>query len=107
VSKHYFFKPFAGFGSRAVYKGAELTRKTWNHILKGGYVAQEFIRPPVRLVNAGEETEQLKYDVRVYTYNSQPLLMAARVYQGQVTNLRTAGGGLAPVIEMDGVGSCR
>lgn len=98
--KDYFFKPRAGYGGRAVYKGAKLTKKTWAHILQGGYVAQEYIRPPVRVVGNNESARQLKYDVRVYSYAGSPLLMAARVYQGQVTNLRTDGGGLAPVLEL-------
>jgi len=98
--KAYFFKPFDGYGGRAVYKGAKLTKKTWTHILQGGYVAQELIKPPVRLIGGLKPARQLKYDVRVYSYNGQLLSLAARVYQGQVTNLRTAGGGLAPIIQM-------
>lgn len=39
----------------------------------------------------------MKLDVRLYAYNGAPLLMAARVYQGQTTNFRTPGGGFAPV----------
>ncbi len=99
--RQYFFKPNAGFGSRAAYKGAKLTKKTWQHILAGGYIAQIFIPPPMRAVTSGDEKKELKYDLRVYTYDGKPLLLAARVYQGQTTNLRTAGGGLAPVILMD------
>ena len=98
--KDYFFKPRAGFGGKAVYKGAKLTRKKWTHILEGGYVAQEFIRPPLRLIGSTKPVKTLKYDVRVYSYGGQPLLMAERVYQGQDTNLRTDGGGLAPVVEV-------
>ena len=97
--KDYFFKPFTGFGGRAVYKGAKLTKKTWAHILEGGYIAQKLIKPPSRLISAVQPARQQKYDVRIYSYNGKPLSMAARVYQGQVTNLRTAGGGLAPVIQ--------
>ena len=97
--KDYFFKPFTGFGGRAVYKGAKLTKKVWTHILDGGYIAQKLIKPPSRLISAVQPARQQKYDVRIYSYNGKPLSMAARVYQGQVTNLRTAGGGLAPIIQ--------
>ena len=38
-----------------------------------------------------------KTDVRLYVYNGQVLLTAARLYQGQTTNFRTPGGGFAPV----------
>lgn len=96
--KAYYFKPYAGFGSRAVYRGAKLTTSKWAEIAKGGYVAQKFIKPPLRLLHDG--SEELKFDLRVFTYDGTPLLMAARIYQGQVTNLRTQGGGLAPVIAL-------
>jgi hypothetical protein len=36
--------------------------------------------------------------VRLYTYASEVLLAAARLYQGQTTNMRTPGGGFAPVL---------
>ena len=97
--KAYYFKPYAGFGSRAVYRGAKLTTSKWAEIAQGGYVAQKFVKPPLRLLHDG--SEELKFDLRVYTYGGEPILMAARIYQGQVTNLRTAGGGLAPVIALN------
>jgi len=38
-----------------------------------------------------------KTDVRLFVYDGQALLTAARLYQGQTTNFRTPGGGFAPV----------
>ena len=38
-----------------------------------------------------------KTDVRLYVYDGQILLTAARLYQGQTINFRTPGGGFAPV----------
>lgn len=96
----YFFKPAAGYGSRAAYRGAKLTSRVWQHITSNDYIAQEFVAPPLRAVTRTQERITLKYDLRVYTYAGKPLLWAARVYQGQTTNLRTAGGGLAVVIPM-------
>jgi hypothetical protein len=93
--RHLFFKPQAGFGSRGAFRGAKLTKKVWGEILSGGYIAQEMVAPPIRAVTVNGEKTALKFDVRIYTYDGQPLLLAARVYQGQTTNLRTAGGGLA------------
>ena len=46
----------------------------------------------------GEEQAARKMDVRLYTYNGDTLLPAARLYQGQTTNFRTPGGGFAPVL---------
>ena len=99
--RQYFFKPKDGFGSRAAYRGAKLTKKVWAHIAQGNYVAQEFIVPPLRAIGAAPDKAQLKFDVRVYTYQGKPLLHMARVYQGQTTNLRTEGGGLAVVLPID------
>lgn len=99
--KSYYFKPWDGFGSRATFRGAKLTTKVWKHITTHNYVAQAVIPPPFRLVSLDDAQVKLKYDVRVYTYTGSPLLLAARVYQGQTTNLRTEGGGLAPVITLN------
>ena len=97
--KQWFFKPNAGFGSRATYRGDKLTKRVFEDILQGGYVAQTFAPPPeIRIPDSitGEDT-LLKYDLRVYAYNGQIQLLAARLYQGQTTNFRTPGGGFAPV----------
>jgi hypothetical protein len=96
--KRYFFKPFAGYGGKAVYRGDKLTLSAWARIREGGYVAQEIVPPSERNVRVGEEDRVCKVDVRVYTYEGRPLLMAARLYQGQTTNFRTEGGGFAPVL---------
>jgi len=97
--KTLFFKPQAGFGSRATYRGEKLTKRVFEEILQGGYVAQDFVPPPELQVNAAEveAPTTLKYDLRVYAYNGQIQLLAARLYQGQTTNFRTPGGGFAPV----------
>ena len=39
----------------------------------------------------------MKFDVRAYAYRDEVLLLGARVYQGQVTNLRTPGGGFSAI----------
>ncbi len=96
--KQYFFKPANGFGSRATYRGAKLTRRVWSDILSSNYVAQAYIAPTVRGVKQPGGGTEMKFDVRIYAYAGRPLLAAARVYRGQTTNFRTPGGGLAPVI---------
>lgn len=92
--KSLFFKPAAGFGGRAAYRGDKLTKRVFDEILQGGYVAQEFA-PPSEL---GEGEGRLKVDVRNYAYRGRVLAVAARLYQGQTTNFRTPGGGFAPVV---------
>jgi hypothetical protein len=95
-----FFKPAAGFGSRAVYRGDKLTRRVWDEILAGVYVAQRLIAPSARRLRIADELLDLKMDVRSYVYEGVVQLTAARLYQGQTTNFRTAGGGFAPVFEL-------
>lgn len=91
-----FFKPAAGFGSKASYRGDKLTRRVWNEIAGGTYVAQEIVAPSERHVASG--SSPLKVDIRCYAYRGEVLLYAARMYQGQTTNFRTQGGGFAPVL---------
>lgn len=97
--KQWFFKPQAGFGSRATYRGEKLTKRVFEEILQGAYVAQTFTPPPEVTIIAPETGEPvtLKYDLRVYAYSGRIQLLAARLYQGQTTNFRTPGGGFAPV----------
>jgi hypothetical protein len=92
-----FFKPAAGFGARAAYRGDKVTKRVWEDIVAGDYVAQENVAPSERrLHHAGTETA-LKLDIRCYVYDGETQLLAARLYQGQTTNFRTPGGGFAPV----------
>lgn len=93
-----FFKPARGYGGKAAYRGAGITRRVWSGIVAGGYVAQELVPPGTRVVAVAGETRLLKLDVRLYVYSGRVQLAAARLYQGQTTNFRTAGGGLAPVV---------
>jgi hypothetical protein len=95
--KHLYFKPATGFGSKAVYKGEKLTRKSWDWIVSQNYVAQDFASPSQRAVKADGKVGLQKFDVRLYTYRGQLLAAAARIYQGQTTNFRTPGGGFAPL----------
>lgn len=96
--KQWFFKPFAGFGSRAAYRGDKLTQRVWSEIVEGGYVAQALVAPGERSVAAGPG-KPLKFDLREYVYEGQVQWTAARLYQGQTTNFRTPGGGFAPVYQ--------
>jgi hypothetical protein len=90
-----FFKPATGYGSKAAYRGDKLTRRVWSEILAGEYVAQALVEPGRRRVGSDVV---LKVDVRNYVYDGKVQLLAARLYQGQTTNFRTAGGGFAPVL---------
>jgi hypothetical protein len=73
----------------------------FDEVMKGGYIAQRFTPAGERrrVTSAGDET--LKVDIRCYAYAGEIQLMAARLYQGQTTNFRTAGGGFAPLYVVD------
>jgi hypothetical protein len=95
--KGLFFKPTGGHGGKAVYRGDKVTKGVWAEIERGGYVAQTLVRPSERMIRIDEIPQARKMDLRLYTYDGQVLLVAARLYQGQTTNFRTLGGGFAPV----------
>lgn len=95
--KGLFFKPASGHASKAVYRGEKLTKGVWENILANAYIAQDFAPPGERTIEVDGERVQRKVDVRLYTYAGEPLIAAARLYQGQTTNFRTPGGGFAPV----------
>lgn len=91
----WYFKPLSGFGSRGVYAGCKLTRRTWDTIVESAdYVAQANV-PPHRIEVQGHWP--MRCDVRNYAYQGRTFMRLARLYRGQTTNFRTPGGGFAPV----------
>jgi hypothetical protein len=95
--KRWFFKPSVGYGSRGSYRGDKLTRKTLAAIVQDDYVAQALVPPSERSLRGEPGQRPLKLDLRCYVYAGATLSLAARLYQGQTTNMRTPGGGFAPV----------
>jgi hypothetical protein len=95
--KRWFFKPAVGYGSRATYRGDKLTKRVFEEILQGGYIAQEIVPPSETMVEVDGVAQVMKADIRAYVYQGTVQLFAARLYQGQTTNFRTPGGGFAPV----------
>lgn len=92
-----FFKPAAGFGGKAAYRGDKLTKRVWGQILAGDYIAQALVPPGERLIADHQAPHALKFDVRNYVYDGAVQFITARLYQGQTTNFRSPGGGFAPV----------
>ena len=93
-----FFKPMAGYGAKAAYRGDKITRKAWADVTAGGFVAQALVPPSERLVDVDGTATRLKLDLRAYAWRGQVQLLAARTWAGQTTNFRTAGGGFSPVV---------
>ena len=84
-----FFKPKHSYGGKAAYKGDGISRKVFEHVLQGNYVAQPYF--------TAKTIEDFKYDVRFFVYRGNIQLVAARLFKGQLTNFKTPGGGFAPV----------
>ena len=93
-----FFKPVAGYGAKAAYRGEKLTKRVWADIVAGDFIAQQLVPPSERIVEVDGTPTLLKLDVRAYTYRGHIQLLAARTYSGQTTNMRTPGGGFCPVM---------
>ena len=91
--KQWVFKPAVLHASRGVLVGSKLTRGRFDELVPEETVVQRYI-PPTRVASASGE---MKTDYRLYVYRRQVLGVAARLYRGQVTNLRTEGGGFASV----------
>jgi hypothetical protein len=92
------FKPCASFGSRAVYRGDKISRRKLEEIAGDArFLAQRRVDPGLLEVETSEGRRAMKFDVRAYAYRDEILLLGARVYQGQVTNLRSPGGGFSGI----------
>jgi len=96
--KGFFFKPIDGYGSKAAYRGDKLTRGVWERMAARPYVAQRLVPPSQRTIQIDGTDVPLKLDLRNYVYDGRIQLVAGRLYQGQTTNFRTAGGGFAGVL---------
>ena len=98
--KQWFFKPAAGYGSKATYRGDKLTKRVFAEISRGGYIAQALVPPSERRLRVDGVEQDLKLDLRNYVYRGAVQLVSARLYQGQTTNFRTPGGGFASVFSV-------
>ena len=88
------FKPVDSFGSRGVLLGEKISRKRFDELPLATTLVQELVPPSVTDVPGAEP---MKTDLRLYAYRNRVLGVTARLYRGQVTNLRTPGGGFARV----------
>lgn len=95
--KSYFFKPKRAFGSKLSYRGSSISHKAFEGILQHEMIAQEFVPAPEKTFADPSGPQTFKYDLRCYAYKGRLQLVVARLYQGQVTNLKTFGGGFACV----------
>ena len=92
--KKWVFKPENGYASRGVYVGEKLTKKKFNSLDPQATLVQQRIKPSVTITPDGA---RFKTDFRLFVYRDIITAVSARIYQGQVTNLRTPGGGFSKV----------
>ena len=88
------FKPTTSYASRGVYIGDKLTRNKLSSLDPQKTLVQQRIKPTITLTPGGEK---FKTDFRLFVYHKTILTVCARLYQGQVTNLRTANGGFSKI----------
>ncbi len=93
------FKPAAAFGSKGVFRGDKVSKRRLEEIYAhaDNFVAQRRVEPASVAVETALGTRQMKFDIRAYAYRDEVLFLGARVYEGQVTNFRTPGGGFAAI----------
>lgn len=96
--KGFFMKPMRAFGAKQSYRGSSISRKAFDQLIDQEMIAQEYLQAPEVTQETPEGPQSYKYDLRAYVYKDQLQSIVARIYQGQVTNLRTPRGGFAPVI---------
>jgi hypothetical protein len=92
--KELVFKPVDSYGSKGVLLGEKTTRKRFRQLPPETTLVQDFVPPNMTEVPGHEA---MKTDFRLFAYRQQALGITARLYRGQVTNMRTAGGGFAKV----------
>lgn len=96
--KQLFFKPKNAFGGKQTYKGASISRKVFDEIFNSNFIAQKLSPAPELEVEFKGVPTKMKYDLRCYAYQDELQMIIARLYQGQITNLRTEGGGFACIV---------
>ena len=96
--KNLFFKPKRAFGSKSAFRGASIARKAFESLVEQQSLAQEMVPPAELSFETPTGPQTYKYDLRCYAYRDQYQGCVGRLYQGQVTNLRTEGGGFAAAL---------
>jgi len=93
--KKWVFKPVDRFASQGVLVGEKMTRTRFGELDPTRTLVQEHVPPS--FVAGPDDASHFKADYRLFAYRGRILGLAARLYRGQVTNLRTPGGGFAAI----------
>lgn len=91
--KNLIFKPKTSHAGKGVYRGSSISRGAFQGVLDSGGLAQDFVPAPIMKVGGTE----FKYDLRFFAFRDRIHVACARLYQGQMTNATTPGGGVAAI----------
>ena len=95
--KKLFFKPSQSYGSKAVFSGKGISRRAFDNIYSGDFLAQEYCPAGQQEFQFEGANHTMKFDLRFYVFQGRVQSYLARLYQGQATNMRTPLGGNAPI----------
>lgn len=96
--KSLFFKPKRSYGGKSVYRGESVSRKVFERLMSEDVLIQKFT--PAQKMPLDDPRSVLsnwKFDLRFFVYRAEIQLVAARIYQGQVTNFSSPLGGFTKV----------
>ncbi|MDQ6989692.1 MAG: hypothetical protein Q9M19_07400 [Mariprofundaceae bacterium] len=93
--KKYVFKPAASHGGKGVLMGKSVRQKRFQEMMEHpeNMVVQDLVPAPTLL----RDDEVFKYDIRLYMTGEKCIAVAARLFQGSVTNFRHPVSGFYPV----------
>jgi hypothetical protein len=87
------FKPRHAYGGKGVFRGSSISRGAFESVLASDSLAQDFVPAPTTKIDGVE----FKYDLRFFAYRDYVHVACARLYQGQMTNATTPGGGVTSI----------
>lgn len=87
------FKPRNAYGGKGVYRGSSISRGAFDGVIASDSLAQDFVPAPTTKIDGVE----FKYDLRFFAFRDYVHVACARLYQGQMTNATTPGGGVTSI----------
>lgn len=91
------FKPTSLYAGKGVLLGRAIRRRRFEEMDPERTIVQQYIKPSItRCENL--ISRDMKTEIRLFAYRDQVLGVAARLYQGQLTNFRAPGSGYARVV---------
>lgn len=92
--KNLIFKPRHAYGGKGVFRGSSISRGAFEGVRASDSLAQDFVPAPTTTIDGIE----FKYDLRFFAYRDYVHVACARLYQGQMTNATTLGGGVTSIL---------